>query len=160
MSGDKAQLPLRRRDFLTRLALGSAGLWGLVALISSLKLAVPRVFSSDRTIRIGRGVDFPMGVATFVEDGECYVVRGREGIRVLSGICPHLGCVVRKTDQGYRCPCHGSEFGPLGERRSGPAPRQLKRIPVRIGSGDQLELDLTRSLPADEPPLRLPPVRQ
>lgn len=156
MLDNNPQSPLRRRDFLTRLALVTAGLSGLGALISSLRLAIPRVFSSNRTIRIGRGVDFPMGVATFVEEGESYVLRSRDGIRVFSGTCPHLGCVVRRTDMGFRCPCHGSEFGPLGERRSGPAPHRLKRLPVRLAEGDQLELDLTRILPIDEPPLRLP----
>ena len=160
MLGDNPQTPLRRRDFLTKLALAAAGLSGLGVLISSLKLAIPKVFSSSRTIRIGRGVDFPMGVATFVEEGESYVLRSRDGIRVFSGTCPHLGCIVRRTDTGFRCPCHGSEFSPSGERRSGPAPHRLKRLPVQLVAGDHLELDLTRILPSDEPPLRLPPNRR
>ncbi len=157
MSGETSHHSLRRRDVLTKLALGSAALAGLAALIGSFRLAFPRIFSANRKIRAGRGVDFPMGIASFVEEGECYVLRSRNGIRVLSATCPHLGCVVRRTDLGFRCPCHGSEFGPTGERLSGPAPHALKRLAVSAAASGQLEVDLARSLPTDEPPLRLPP---
>lgn len=128
-----------------------------MALIGSIRLAFPRVFSSGRTHRIGRAVDFPMGVATFVAESESFVLRDRGGIQVLSGTCPHLGCVVRRTDSGFRCPCHGSEFGPTGEHRSGPAPGALKRLAVRFSRDDRLELDLTRTVSRDDPPLSIPP---
>ncbi len=73
------------------------------------------------------------------------IVRNHQ-IAALNLECTHLGCVVTGGDQGFLCPCHGSEFGPLGEVYSGPASEPLKwhkllihneRIWVR--SGEKLD---------------------
>jgi len=58
-----------------------------------------------------------------------------QGIAALSLECTHLGCLVNAVDQGFYCPCHGSEFGPMGQVWSGPAPRNLDWLPVRIRGG-------------------------
>jgi len=60
-----------------------------------------------------------------------------EQISALSLECTHLGCLVNTVDQGFYCPCHGSQFGPKGEVWSGPAPRSLDWLPVRI-RGDKV----------------------
>src|SRR5262245_61438706 len=39
-----------------------------------------------------------------------YVRRQGETIEVLSGVCTHTGCLVRKQDAGFACPCHRSRF--------------------------------------------------
>lgn len=49
--------------------------------------------------------------------------------------CTHLGCIVTGGDQGFFCPCHGSDFGPLGEVYSGPASEPLKWHKVLINKG-------------------------
>jgi mono/diheme cytochrome c family protein/nitrite reductase/ring-hydroxylating ferredoxin subunit len=41
--------------------------------------------------------------------------------RAISLECTHLGCLLNTVDRGFFCPCHGSDFGPLGEVYSGPA---------------------------------------
>lgn len=56
-------------------------------------------------------------------------------IAALSLECTHLGCLVNSVDEGFFCPCHGSEFGPHGEVLSGPAPRNLDWLPVRLHHG-------------------------
>ncbi|NIQ96373.1 MAG: ubiquinol-cytochrome c reductase iron-sulfur subunit [Desulfuromonadales bacterium] len=58
-------------------------------------------------------------------------------VSALSLECTHLGCLVNTIDQGFYCPCHGSEFGPRGEVWSGPAPRNLDWLPVRV-RGDKV----------------------
>lgn len=63
------------------------------------------------------------------------LVRDGERIAALSLECTHLGCLVNRVDEGFFCPCHGSEFGPLGEVHSGPAPRSLDWLPVRVHRG-------------------------
>ena len=45
------------------------------------------------------------------------VVRTPQGFRALSAICTHLGCIVKQTQEGFECPCHGSRFG--GDGRGG-----------------------------------------
>lgn len=63
------------------------------------------------------------------------LVRDGERVAALSLECTHLGCLVTAVDEGFFCPCHGSEFGPLGEVYSGPAPRNLDWLPVRLHRG-------------------------
>ncbi len=58
-----------------------------------------------------------------------------DGVSALSLRCTHLGCLVNTIDQGFYCPCHGSQFGPRGEVWSGPAPRNLDWLPVRVRGG-------------------------
>ncbi len=54
--------------------------------------------------------------------------------RALSATCTHLGCRVawQPADGHYKCPCHGGVFGRNGEVLSGPPPRPLVRLPVRL----------------------------
>ncbi|MDQ7010627.1 MAG: ubiquinol-cytochrome c reductase iron-sulfur subunit [Mariprofundaceae bacterium] len=51
--------------------------------------------------------------------------------------CPHLGCNVRwvAEENLFICACHNSRFRLDGEVVSGPAPRGLDTLPVRINHG-------------------------
>jgi glycine/D-amino acid oxidase-like deaminating enzyme/nitrite reductase/ring-hydroxylating ferredoxin subunit len=44
-------------------------------------------------------------------------------IRILSAICPHMGCIVHwnNVEKSWDCPCHGSRFSVEGEVLEGPA---------------------------------------
>jgi cytochrome b6-f complex iron-sulfur subunit len=61
----------------------------------------------------------------------------REGVVALYQKCPHLGCRVPwcKTSQWFECPCHGSQYNRVGEKKGGPAPRGMDRFPVSIAGG-------------------------
>lgn len=50
--------------------------------------------------------------------------------------CPHLGCRVPscETSQWFECPCHGSKYNRVGEKKAGPAPRGMDRFPVTAHS--------------------------
>ncbi len=56
---------------------------------------------------------------------------------LFSPICPHLGCRFAWNDEATRfiCPCHGSQFGPEGDKLAGPAPRGLDPLPLREKDG-------------------------
>jgi len=56
--------------------------------------------------------------------------------------CVHLGCRVPwcQTSQWFECPCHGSQYNRVGEKKGGPAPRGLDRFPVTV-SGGQIVVD-------------------
>lgn len=60
-----------------------------------------------------------------------------EGVVALYQKCPHLGCRVPEcvTSQWFECPCHGSQYNQVGERKRGPAPRGLDRFPVQVSDG-------------------------
>jgi cytochrome b6-f complex iron-sulfur subunit len=60
-----------------------------------------------------------------------------EGIVALYQKCVHLGCRVPwcSTAQWFECPCHGSKYNRVGEKKGGPAPRGLDRFPFVVKGG-------------------------
>lgn len=60
-----------------------------------------------------------------------------EGIVALYQKCPHLGCRVPecKTSQWFECPCHGSQYNRVGEKKGGPAPRGMDRFGISVSNG-------------------------
>jgi cytochrome b6-f complex iron-sulfur subunit len=51
--------------------------------------------------------------------------------------CVHLGCRVPwcVSSQWFECPCHGSKYNRVGEKKGGPAPRGLDRFAVSVAGG-------------------------
>jgi cytochrome b6-f complex iron-sulfur subunit len=51
--------------------------------------------------------------------------------------CVHLGCRVPwcTSSQWFECPCHGSKYSRVGEKKGGPAPRGLDRFALSIAGG-------------------------
>ena len=60
------------------------------------------------------------------------------GLLVQSQTCPHLGCKVAwcPTSQWFECPCHGSKYNRVGEKKAGPAPRGMSLVAARIRHGE------------------------
>jgi cytochrome b6-f complex iron-sulfur subunit len=66
------------------------------------------------------------------------VIDGYEaGVVALYQKCVHLGCRVPwcATSQWFECPCHGSQYNRVGEKKGGPAPRGLDRFVVSVDGG-------------------------
>lgn len=66
------------------------------------------------------------------------VLAGMEaGLVALYQKCPHLGCRVPTcaTSQWFECPCHGSQYNRVGEKKGGPAPRGMDRFGVSLTNG-------------------------
>jgi cytochrome b6-f complex iron-sulfur subunit len=59
------------------------------------------------------------------------------GLVALFQTCPHLGCRVPNCDssQWFECPCHGSRYNQVGEKRGGPAPRGMDRFAMSVDGG-------------------------
>jgi cytochrome b6-f complex iron-sulfur subunit len=57
-----------------------------------------------------------------------------EGYVALYQKCPHLGCRVPwcQTSQWFECPCHGSKYNRVGEKKGGPAPRGMDRFSLEV----------------------------
>ncbi len=57
--------------------------------------------------------------------------------------CVHLGCRVPwcASAQWFECPCHGSKYNRVGEKRGGPAPRGLDRWPISLNSDGTIEIN-------------------
>jgi cytochrome b6-f complex iron-sulfur subunit len=66
------------------------------------------------------------------------VLTGMEnGVVALYQKCVHLGCRVPwcKSSQWFECPCHGSQYNRVGEKKGGPAPRGLDRFGIEVSGG-------------------------
>ena len=75
-------------------------------------------------------------------DGDSYVMArtGEKTFRVLSDVCPHLGCRVHwvATENHFFCPCHMGVFDPEGKATAGPpaeAGQNLTQLKTRIADG-------------------------
>ena len=79
-----------------------------------------------------------LGKGQAVYGGQAPVFTGMQaGIVALYQKCPHLGCRVPecKSSQWFECPCHGSQYNRVGEKKGGPAPRGMDRFGVGITNG-------------------------
>ncbi len=96
-------------------------------------------FSSTTTpVRRPINVEQRDGWHKMVSEKSVYVTRGADGrLRVLSAVCPHLGCSVPWIDSKaqFICPCHGGVFAPDGSRVAGPPPRAMDSLESKIQDG-------------------------
>jgi len=105
----------------------------------------------DEQIRIrlenAPSLNLPNGAISLAtaEQGELNIVVSKiaeNEFVALSSICTHLGCRVRKSRDGFDCPCHGSRYNLNGEVINGPAAKPLARFPVHQ-EGNELVIELT-----------------
>ena len=75
------------------------------------------------------------------------------GVVALYQKCVHLGCRVPwcSTSQWFECPCHGSQYNRVGEKKGGPAPRGLDRFAIIVGAGGLITVDSASR--TDGPPI-------
>jgi Rieske Fe-S protein len=69
---------------------------------------------------------------------DVWVIKHSESdVTIFSTICPHLGCSYdwKPAEKQFVCPCHASVFSMDGKVLSGPAPRGLDTLPVKIENG-------------------------
>jgi cytochrome b6-f complex iron-sulfur subunit len=68
--------------------------------------------------------------------------------------CPHLGCRVPwcETSQWFECPCHGSKYNRVGEKKGGPAPRGMDRFVLEV-SGGSITVDTSQGALVLGPPI-------
>jgi menaquinol-cytochrome c reductase iron-sulfur subunit len=67
-----------------------------------------------------------------------YVLPSKTGqFRILSPICPHLGCSVRweGAQDKFICPCHSGSFTADGQRIAGPPPRSMDTLESKVEGG-------------------------
>jgi cytochrome b6-f complex iron-sulfur subunit len=165
---DPETIGVTRRQFFNRglVALTSAGLAGFGAAVVSFLWSAPKGGFGNK-INVGKLEDLIAGVEQnkgffYVPEARMWVteypaeslpkaekvyapailVGMKAGINTLYQKCPHLGCRVPNCDssQWFECPCHGSQYNRVGEKRGGPAPRGMDRFPVTI-SGGQVTVD-------------------
>ena len=76
--------------------------------------------------------------------GSVWLLRKGKTVSALSAECPHLGCAVDVSDDGYGCPCHTSSFELSGKAKSGPSPRDMDSLPSRLSKDGWVEVEFRR----------------
>ena len=79
-----------------------------------------------------------VGWGRFNEPGSVWVIRNGEVIAVFSAVCPHLGCSINASANGFICPCHQSSWNGAGAKTGGPTPRSMDTLEHRIENGSLL----------------------
>jgi menaquinol-cytochrome c reductase iron-sulfur subunit len=149
-----------RRGFLGKFVAAGAGLIGAgLAGLAGL-VVTPRADASGRKWRKALSVsDLPAALphATVLterhEDGwygtrrqtVVFIDRDGDQYRALSATCSHLGCNVNWEPAAgqFKCPCHGGCYDRTGKVVSGPPPRALTAVNVRLNPAtSELEVEL------------------
>jgi cytochrome b6-f complex iron-sulfur subunit len=67
----------------------------------------------------------------------------KQGYVALYQKCVHLGCRVPwcLSSQWFECPCHGSQYNRVGEKKGGPAPRGLDRFALAVNSDGTISVN-------------------
>lgn len=106
-------------------------------------LAPPSGEISEKRLVIARS-EIPLGTSKSVVYNKKPVIivnRPGKGFVALSKVCTHLGCLVEyDRDKGrLLCPCHAGSYDLEGNVLSGPPPRPLAKLPLRI-EGDHIAI--------------------
>jgi nitrite reductase/ring-hydroxylating ferredoxin subunit len=148
-----AQESLSRRDVLLRMGRWLLGSASVAALVGAGRFLRPGILAGAPSIYpIGRLSDFRVGTLTWLRERELFVMRDETGLGVFSTRCTHLGCIVRRTAEGFLCPCHGARYDAFGKVLAGPARRPLPWYYVWLESDGQAWVDVSREVsPAPAP---------
>jgi menaquinol-cytochrome c reductase iron-sulfur subunit len=124
-------VPLVRFATFPLRGLAEAASWSDIGKVDEfLSLSGP----AARTIDVKRTEGWQSSV---VQNGVYVVPMGGGQLKVLSSVCPHLGCSVRwieKQDK-FICPCHGGTFTHSGVHISGPPLRGMDELESKVEDG-------------------------
>lgn len=136
-----------RRRFLALLVHGgwAAALGVLIYQIGRFLGAEGLISGPSPLVAAGKLADFPPDSTTYVPEARAWVQHETATLTALDAVCPHLGCLVQQKEggSGFRCPCHGSEFGVNGELERGPAERPLRQLEIQTQPDDTVTIRTT-----------------
>lgn len=141
--------PMPRRDFLGLAAWWSAGAALLFGFFGAMRLPKAAVLPSPSK-------KFKLALPPSLASGRPYLPPGRsvalvkegENVHAVSLVCTHLGCIVKPSETGFDCPCHGSKFAKDGSVIKGPAPKALPWLEVKPLGGESVMIDEGKNVPA------------
>jgi cytochrome b6-f complex iron-sulfur subunit len=132
---------LSRRDFLvlsSKIWLALSGLLGLGGILRFL--SSPSEESPATQFDLGPVDQFPVGTRKALPKAQAVLLHTPQGFTAFSTACPHLGCTVNEDENGFTCPCHGSQFEGTGGLRRGPAKSSLQELRLEVNEQGSLIL--------------------
>lgn len=128
-----------RRDFIKLTTAGlltASGLLGIAGLFHYLD------YQSEPPIKtefdLGPQEKYPIGSRTLLLDIPTMLFHNDNGFKAMSLVCTHLGCTVEQKDNGFTCPCHGSQYTLDGTVQRGPAQKPLRTLRLEINANGHL----------------------
>jgi cytochrome b6-f complex iron-sulfur subunit len=128
---------MKRRSFLKG-ALAFLGATSLASFVYPIfqYLAPPASAARTKTLIIAKR-DIPLGEAKEIVFNNIPAVvlnRPGKGLIAVSRVCTHLGCLVQYDKENTRllCPCHAGVYDLEGNIVSGPPPKPLPKLPLRV----------------------------
>jgi len=153
--------PGSRRDFLATAGGVLVGACAVGAAAGAARLAVPDVLQGPPPrFPLGRPSDFKVNTVTWIRERDLFVVRDGKGFGAFSARCTHLGCTVRRTADGFFCPCHGARYDARGRVLAGPAPAPLPWFEVWLEADGRVWVDTDQEVDSATAPLSLPGTRK
>jgi Rieske Fe-S protein len=149
-----------RRSFLSKLVVAGSALIGAAFAGLSAAVASPRKQAELSRWRTGiapgqapSSFPFTAVLTERHEDGwyqtsrQTVVFIDKQGdqLTAMSATCSHLGCHVKweATANQFKCPCHGGTYDRAGNVVSGPPPRPLDKLQVRVNpKSSAIEVEL------------------
>ena len=134
---------MNRRRFLKMILafLGSITFFSFVFSFLKYLTAIPARATAASKITIRENEIASGDARTIVYQNSPAIIINRpdKGFIALSLICTHLGCVVEfnKSSQKLVCPCHAGMYDLEGNVISGPPPKPLTALPLKI-EGDSI----------------------
>lgn len=174
---DPEEIGVNRRQFLNRatVTLMSAGLgtfaaagfvaflWPTAAPVFGGKVNVGKLDDILSSIRSSGGFFYSSSARSYVTAYPSEALPKAKGVSsyspVLPGLengltalyqkCPHLGCRVPecKSSQWFECPCHGSQYNRVGEKKAGPAPRGMDLFAITVSPTGDVVIDTSTVIP-------------
>lgn len=139
---------------------GKGGFGGLVNVTTPISDIIATIKSSKRPFYIPEArayiVQYPndnpaaveaaQATPTYADNQKLIDGMVDTGIIALYQKCPHLGCRVPwcDTSQWFECPCHGSKYNRVGQKKGGPAPRGMDMFSFVV-SGDKMVINTNLS---------------
>ncbi len=176
---DAETMGVTRRQFFNRslvalmgLSLATFGaavlafLWPKLSGGFGSKITVGKIDDIKAEVRAGKGFFYlPEGRAWITEFPKADLAKAKKayptavyngmaaGLNALYQKCPHLGCRVPNCDssQWFECPCHGSQYNQVGEKKGGPAPRGMDRFGLTVDAIGTVTIDTGTVFPG--PPI-------
>jgi cytochrome b6-f complex iron-sulfur subunit len=128
--------------------LATLGTFGGLTAASARYLFPNVIYEPPLEFKIAPPEEYPEGV-TFVSAKRIFVVKQQNLIRVVSGVCTHIGCTTRWSEERNRfeCPCHGSIFDENGAVKTGPAAKPLPWYEVSLAPDGRLFVNERQIVP-------------
>ncbi len=133
--------PGSRREFMADAVLGVGTVLGLGGVAFRFLEYLYPVVLPVKLVEIPAGTvnEIPPDGVRFVQLPEGPVMLGKvdNEVHALSAICTHLGCIIQWNPNAkqFICPCHGGKYDLNGKVVSGPPPRPLEKIEVKLRDG-------------------------